>query len=104
MENTYITVTKLVDTYVNRCEDKVEALEDLEMVHKRLTNNPQQFIKLLKTEIEDVAKANNICPNCHSELTIKTWHENRGEYQGFNCTEECSKLVCGEFCGWEDDG
>ena len=56
----------------------------------------ERFIYDLKYERDNFALDENpICPMCTAELSvIDTWEENRGEYQGFQCSETINKIGC----------
>jgi hypothetical protein len=66
-----------------------------------------EIIELLsnidKEEIEEYAKEHFICPKCFGDLKLITYYESRGEHFGFPATEEMSKLVCENECGWVDN-
>lgn len=78
-------------------EDKLtpeEIIEELLMVVK--------YPNHLKEEIKEYALEKNLCPECAGELSLKSWHECRGEHFGFPAKEKLHSLKC-ENCGWYND-
>lgn len=64
--------------------------------------SPPEIIQLLtsfdRDDIEEYALENLICVRCFGELSLHTWVEERGEYQGSPAFEEMFEWVCCE-CG-----
>lgn len=74
--------------------DLIDILED--------KYSPVEIVELLNTidrqDIEDYAIEHNICPRCLSQLSFKTWKEDRNEYMGFPAYEDVTEIYC-QSCG-----
>lgn len=83
-------------------KDNYTEEEAIQMVNEllyELHSNYKKFTNGLEEEKDEFALSIGRCPLCTSRLVTKTYEEDRGEYQGFNCKEaihitECSSPEC----------
>ena len=88
---------ELISKYYS-IEDTIEITNDL---IGQINSDAHRFIVKLSEEVELLALDYDRCPLCGSKLETTEHTENRGEYQGIECTEiiytrecsECSYIV-----------
>ena len=71
-----------------------ETVQIINEILYELHINLKRFIKGLEEEKDEFALQKNICPLCSNSLVTKSHEEDRGEFQGFNCTETMYKVEC----------
>lgn len=54
----------------------------------------------VSTLVDEAIEENNLCPDCLCECIVKTYREDRGEYQGERCYETLTYNYCPN-CGRE---
>lgn len=78
--------------------DLIDILEK-EMPPKDIVMLLKQYISSFYIEfLHEYAIEHNVCPECCSDLVLRTWRENRGESLGYTYYEEMGAMWC-EYCG-----
>lgn len=90
-----MSISDLVELILeNNGGDFRQTAEDIGDLYMQLKLAPSRLLG----EFEDICFSENKCSNCGGDLELKTYKEDRGEFQGFECKETMIELYCPD-CG-----